>query len=227
MELKDADRMMVLSHMVDAGISSKRLLGATVNLILDGKITHIESITQVLYVMARLRYQPGADELDEGFMGIVAKMYVDEPGRLSLGVSNKLLWSLYAIGYKNTPLLEKISDTLVFSHTNLEMTDVVSAMKAFAYFDYLNLPARDSMVKQAIRNSQQYDFKSLASVCESLRILGYENKTLLNVVRRLLLTFEDKGELSHLVKTTDKSQGSIARHTGALKTNYCEPLQCC
>jgi len=83
------------------------------------------------------------------------------------------------------------------------MGDVVNACKAFAYFDYLNLPTRDGLVKQAIRNSQEYDFKSLASICESLSTLRYENKTLLQIVRRMLLTYEDKGELNYLIKTTE------------------------
>jgi len=49
--------------MMEAGIVSKRLLGATADLVVSGKVTHVETITQILYVMARLKYNPdgGAD----------------------------------------------------------------------------------------------------------------------------------------------------------------------
>ena len=61
----------------------------------------------------------------------------------------------------------------------MQMDDIVAAFKAFAYFNYLHLEARDGLVKTSIRYSEQYDFKSLASICESLSLLGYENHTLL------------------------------------------------
>jgi hypothetical protein len=149
-------------------------------------------------------------------------------------VTNKALWATYALGYKDKDLLDKLSLTLETEHTNLQMADVVNACKAFAYFDYLNLPARDGLVKQAIRNSQEYDFKSLASICESLSLLNYENKTLLQIVRRMLLTFEDKGHLSHLVDNRQLSSPSISSYTkhlakpgAGLAENYVKPVQCC
>jgi len=80
-------------------------------------------------------------------MAAVSNILVNEPGRLSLGVTTKALWSSFVIGYKNKDLLDKLSETIEFEHTNLQMQDVVSTFKAFAYFDYLNLPARDGLVK--------------------------------------------------------------------------------
>ena len=70
------------------------------------------------------------------------------------------------------------------------MDDVVSVLKAYAYFDYLDMPARDGLVKTAIRNSESYNFKSLASICDSLARLEYPNKTLLEIVRRMILQYE-------------------------------------
>lgn len=47
---------------------------------------------------------------------------------------------------------------------------------------------KDELVKLAIRNSQEYDFKSLASISESLSILNCENKVFLDIVKRRVLT---------------------------------------
>jgi len=44
--------------MLESQITSKRLLGATAKLVIDGRIKHIETITQIMYVMARLKYNP-------------------------------------------------------------------------------------------------------------------------------------------------------------------------
>lgn len=80
-------------------------------------------------------------------MDKIALMYISEPGKISLGVTTKTLWSMYAIGYKNKGLLAKLSETIAEDHTNMHMADVVGAAKAYAYFDYLDIPARDGLVK--------------------------------------------------------------------------------
>jgi len=86
-------------------------------------------------------------------MDKVAEIYINEPANLKLNVANRTLWSLYAIGYKNEKLLDKLSKTIAHEHVNLQMPDVVGAFKAYAYFKYLHMEARDGLVKTSIRNS--------------------------------------------------------------------------
>jgi hypothetical protein len=63
--LRDSERMQVLTMMMKAGIRSKRLLGATTQLILDGRIDNLETVTTVLNVMARTRYGPVVEDREE------------------------------------------------------------------------------------------------------------------------------------------------------------------
>ena len=101
--------------------------------------------------------------------------------------------------YKNEKLLKVFSDSITKHHTLLQMNEVVGSLKAMAHFDYLDIPARDGLVKTAIRNSQEYSFKGLASICESLAMLRHENKTILEIVRRQLLMFESRDSLNMLI----------------------------
>lgn len=143
---------------MNAGIASKRLLGGTCNLIINGKINNLETITEVLYIMARSRYNPQEQEADAAFMQTVAELYVKEPGKIKLAMIPKAIWSFYAIGHKHKGVLDKFSETIVTDHMHLHMDDAVSIMKAWAYFGYLNLDARDAVVKTVIRNSDEYNF---------------------------------------------------------------------
>lgn len=86
--------------------------------------------------------------------------------------------------YRNEQILKVLSNSIEKHHTVIPMDEVVGSLQAYAHFNYLNLPARDGLVKTAIRNSQEYSFKALASICESLARLDYENKTLLQIVKK-------------------------------------------
>ena len=143
-------------------------------------MTNVDTITDVLYVMAISKYNPSLSEgVDKMFLEKVADIFVSEPVDIKPAVASKMLWSLYAIGYKNVALLDKLSGSISANHQHIPQTDLVNIFKAYAHFDYLHIETRDGLVKTAIRNSQEYTFDSLASICESLSIINYDNKTLL------------------------------------------------
>lgn len=52
------------------------------------------------------------------------------------------------------------------------MDDVVNSFKALSYFGELSLSTKEALLKTAIRYSQEYTFKSLADILESLTVAG-------------------------------------------------------
>ena len=97
------------------------------------------------------------------------------------------MWNLWAIGYNSKPLMTHASKFIINGHQNLTENEVVNCLKTYAHFNFLDLEARDSLVKNALRNSQTYTFKSLAEICESLTSLGTENTTLLNILKTQII----------------------------------------
>ena len=69
------------------------------------------------------------------------------------------------MSYHDKDLLNCLSQYIIKGHQNLMEQDIVKVFKAMAHFDYLNLEARDALLKTTIRNSQQYTFSSLAEIC--------------------------------------------------------------
>ena len=117
-------------------------------------MTNVDTITDVLYVMAISKYNPSLSEgVDKMFLEKVADIFVSEPVDIKPAVASKMLWSLYAIGYKNVALLDKLSGSISANHQHIPQTDLVNIFKAYAYFDYLHIETRDGLVKTAIRNS--------------------------------------------------------------------------
>ena len=62
--------------------------------------------------MALTKYNPNEEGIDSSFIEKVSQLYVNEPAKLKLSVANRTLWSLYAMGYANTPLLARLSDAI-------------------------------------------------------------------------------------------------------------------
>lgn len=223
--LKDADRMQVLTMMMQNGLSSKRLLGQSAKHIVQNKTDNLETVAQTLYVMAISRYNPKNDEknVDVEFLDKVKDLFVNEPAKIKLGVATKTLWSMYAFGHKDKSLIKSLSPSLIENHQIMDRKDVVNCLKAYAYFDYLDMPVRDSLVKTTIHSSQNYDFKSLANICESLAQLEYENKTLLQIVKRIILTYESRDALDSLIDTGD-AEGLQNIHMESQDVNYLRPV---
>lgn len=57
-DIKDFDRIMVLSAMEAGGLRSNRILGETTNLVVNGKINNPDVVCQIMKSMARFRYEP-------------------------------------------------------------------------------------------------------------------------------------------------------------------------
>jgi hypothetical protein len=58
------------------------------------------------------------------------------------------------MSYKDKELMNCLSKYIINGHQNLIEKEIVQVFKAFAHFDYLNLEARDALLKTTIRNSQ-------------------------------------------------------------------------
>ena len=104
----------MLKSLVQIDYSSKRLIGATSELIMEEKFEHFSSISHYMQCMALLKYQPQIPEAadasenpDKMLMDKVAKLINDEP-RIHPIVSVRLLWSLYAIDYAEKETLLKL-----------------------------------------------------------------------------------------------------------------------
>lgn len=151
------------------------------------------------------------------------QLYVSEPATLKANVATKTLWSLYAMDYRNEEMLKVLSSSIEKHHTEIPMDEVVGSIQAFAHFNYLNLPARDGLVKTTIRNSQEYSFKALASICESLARLNYENHTLLQIVKKQLLTYENRDALGMLVDNSSAYPNALG--PAGMEPNYLRPTQ--
>ena len=119
---------------------------------------------------------------------------MNEP-MLSQQTACRNFWNLYAMSYKDKDLLNCLSQFLINGHQNLLEDDIVKVFKAFAHFDYLNLEARDALLKTTIRNSQNYSFASLAEICQSLTRLGFENQTLLKIIKNSIVSVRQRGEV--------------------------------
>jgi hypothetical protein len=87
---------------------------------------------------------------------------------LSQQAACRNFWNYYAMDYKSKELLNCLSKYIVEGHQNLLEDEIVQVFKAFAHFNYINLEARDALLKTTIRNSQEFQFSSLADICQSL-----------------------------------------------------------
>jgi hypothetical protein len=75
------------------------------------------------------------------------------------------MWNLWAMGYKSEEMMTHASKFIVKGHQNLTESEVVDCLKTYAHFNFLDLDARDALVKNSLRNSQNYSFKSMAEIC--------------------------------------------------------------
>lgn len=57
------------------------------------------------------------------------------------------------MGFKSKEIMKKLSPSIVANHLSMDSSEVVGCLKAYAYFDHLDLDARDSLVKAAIKSS--------------------------------------------------------------------------
>lgn len=63
--INDQDRLNVLKSLIQIDYSSKRLIGMTANLILEGKYDHFDSVSHYLQCMALLKYEPEIQDNDD------------------------------------------------------------------------------------------------------------------------------------------------------------------
>lgn len=145
--------------MMKVGIKSNKILGETCNLIMADQITNADAVTQVLHVMARFQYTPSlkADFSNENgpdalFMKKCTQILKNEP-ILSQSSACINFWNFYAMSFEDKDLLNCLSQYIIKDHQNLIEKDVVKVFKSMAHFDYLNLEARDALLKTTIRNS--------------------------------------------------------------------------
>ena len=86
------------------GLNNKKIVGETCNLIMADHIQRIETISQVLFIMALFKYRPmeesqdGEPSPDLLFMEKCSSLIKQEPV-LSPPVAPKLLWTMFALDY--------------------------------------------------------------------------------------------------------------------------------
>ena len=66
--INDRDRISVLLAMENAGLSSKRIFGATINLVIEDKISNPNVICTIMHILARFKYKPEDHDQDQLFM---------------------------------------------------------------------------------------------------------------------------------------------------------------
>jgi hypothetical protein len=84
------------------------------------------------------------------------------------------------------------------------------------------------LVKTAIRHSDTFDFKSHGSICENLMRLNIANKTYLNIVKRKIITYQDKNLMQELIspEIDEVPNALMEQHfmTQFSNSNYILPL---
>ena len=166
---------------------SRRLLGKTVNYIMADHVESIEVLSQYLFLLSLLGYQPlsqnqgrekqdtesDMDKLldpDHLFMSKVEHMILSEP-KIRPMTAPKLLWSLYAMNYKgkDDELIMKLYNSVCDGDVRaLFQGDTATVLRVMAHFDVIHYKAQESLIKHAITNSDEWKLENLTDIAFSL-----------------------------------------------------------
>ena len=131
--IKDFERISILDSLFAIKLKNIKILGQTCNLIIADAFKRIDTIAQVLHILALFKYKPDSTDSqdfnpDKLFIEKCSQLIKNEPV-LKWHIAPKLLWSLYAMGYdKDKDLIQKLLNTVSVNHKFYNQNDTVSKL---------------------------------------------------------------------------------------------------
>ncbi len=189
-------RLTVLQSLLRLKLPDESILNDTIRLIKMDKITNINQLTNVLYILAKFKCQSG------DYIDFAIQRFAKEP-KLEVRIACRNLWNLFALDHKSEAGLKLFADVIQKGDSSkLNELDLANSLRAFAHFQYVNFDCLEMLLKQSIRSASEMKLKSLAVVVNSFAELDVTNPTLLTITKEILLRSVDT-KSEHVLKPQD------------------------
>ena len=120
----------VVLSLLKLDLKDEVILSKTAELLKQKKFTKANSITNLLYALAKFKYV----HADTVWIASAIESIMNEP-KIDLYLSCRNLWNLYALDYKSEAALEKFSLCIQEADgSKLNELDIANALRAFAHF---------------------------------------------------------------------------------------------
>ena len=169
------------------------MLTIAASMIQENKFTNLSQLTTVLYMLAKFGYRSQTDSYLDSAITIFEK----EP-KLDAKLAIRNLWNLFALDYKSEQGLEAFANVLVRVGNAYQFSeiDIANIVRTFAHFEYKNHDCLDLMLRKTIKQANDMDIKSLATIVASLADLDKADPVLMSITREIILKNSDFVTLS-------------------------------
>ena len=121
-------RVTVLQALLRLKLADENILNDTVRLIKMDKMSNVNQLTNVLYVLAKFKWHSG------DYIDVAIERFAKEP-KLEPRIACRNLWNLFALGHKSEAGLKLFADVIQNSDpSKLNVLDLANSLRAFAHF---------------------------------------------------------------------------------------------
>eukprot|EP00347_Sterkiella_histriomuscorum_P015889 403355301 len=201
--LSDSNKLSVLNAYLRLKYRDADLMNKNCTLVLQNKIRNPNTITNMLYVLAKFKFVPRSpkhmnkqiknedgtqSEVQEvnPFMQKCVDVLMRE-NALTVSQASRNLWNFTALKHYDKQLFTKFGELLVLQYDNMNEKDVASVIHAFSEFDHVQYEVIESVMKLTIRHISDWKLQSLAVIANSLSKLEIKNPTVFNILKQHLL----------------------------------------
>ena len=202
----DSTILTILNSLLRIKYRDEAILSSTCKLVINNKIRRPQSITNILYVLAKFKYnQSVSAESNIERTQLLAKSAEVFKKELVLPTQMvcRNLWNFYALMHFDKELFDKFAQIIAKSSDSLNELDVANALRSFAQFKYMNFDALEGLIKTTIQNASTYNIKSLAVISNSLAILEIQNTTVFKIIKNVILKDFLEGKTTNQVETLE------------------------
>ena len=191
--MNDIKRSSVLFSLMTLKYRDDELLESACDQVMQSKQVTPQTITNLLYVLAKSHYKP-----DDGFLKKAASLLKSE---VALPVSSacRNLWNFQALNYYDKDMFDLFGKIIVKNFDQLSEIDVANSLSSFAHFKHINTDQAattlECLVRTTIRHAKDYGLQSLAVITNALAELEVKNTTVFSIVKNVIIDIETRDQI--------------------------------
>ena len=147
------DCLTVLNFALKRKLRDQVLLGSVSKMISDGKITQINTLTNIMYVFAKFNYIPS----QKGTLETVSNQLIGQKEGLDLRMVSRNMWHFYQLNFYDKELFDIFCEVITKNeNSKIGHKDTANALQSLAYFEHLHFDAMGLLIKNTIENCNQF-----------------------------------------------------------------------
>ena len=100
-------------------------------------------------------------------------------------------WNFYELNHYDKALFEHFCETILSTEDKFHHQDISNTIQALGHFEHLNFKVMELLIKQTIKDCENFKLQSLAIISNSLADLGVKNDTLFAAIAKVIFDKHD------------------------------------